>query len=83
METGKFDEAAELLAVYPILGPGRESIFYPLVFPRSLYLRGVLARERGDEAEAARQFRLFLQHAGEAPTIFGDAQKAREFIGPS
>ena len=79
IESGQLEEARELLAVYPVLEPGGESLFYSLVFPRALYLRGVLAQASGDE-QAAANYRLFLHCSGEAPATFGEEDKARRAL---
>ena len=70
IENGEMDQARELLAVYPLVQPGGESLFCSLVFPRAFYLRAVLATESGDEQAAAGHLRLFKLYSGDIPTIF-------------
>jgi tetratricopeptide (TPR) repeat protein len=62
-ETGNTKEAGELLDRWPMPDSQQELKVDWLEFPRSLYLRGLVAESRSDQARARRHYELFLKLA--------------------
>jgi tetratricopeptide (TPR) repeat protein len=81
VETGRVGEARALLRIYPIPLSSGESMFASLIFPRYLYLRGVVLQDEGKRAEAKQSYELYLKYAGDLPDVFGDEAAARRNLG--
>jgi tetratricopeptide (TPR) repeat protein len=81
VETNRVADADGLLRVYPIPFSSGESIFASVIFPRYLFLRGVVLETQGKRAEARAAYELFLKYAGDVPDIFGDDATARRNLG--
>ncbi len=80
IEAGKAEQARPLIEANPLIQPGSEPLLYPLVFPRILYLRGVLAARAGDKKSAAENYRLFLVYSGDRELILGEEAEARQAL---
>ncbi|HEV2690191.1 MAG TPA: tetratricopeptide repeat protein [Bryobacteraceae bacterium] len=76
VELGRLDDARKLVGLYPIPLTSGDPLFASLIFPRFLYLRGVVL-EKEKRAEAKRSYELYLKYAGDLPDIFGEEAKAR------
>jgi tetratricopeptide (TPR) repeat protein len=59
LETGKIEEAGELLSVNPIPEVAGENLFLSLSFPRLLQLRGTVLEKQGRGTEAGPYFGMF------------------------
>jgi tetratricopeptide (TPR) repeat protein len=81
VETGRTQEAQQLLARSPIPLSSGEPLFADLIFPRYLYLRGAVLEKEGKRAEAKQSYELYLKYAGDLPGIFEDQAKARQSLG--
>lgn len=78
VESNRAEKARGLIAAYPIpLGSG-EPLFASLVFPRYLFVRGIVLQQEGKRAEAKQAYELFLKYSGDAADIFGDEAVARK-----
>jgi Flp pilus assembly protein TadD len=64
VETGAIDKAAPLLDTYPFPLSSGESLFGSLMFPRYLFLRGVVLQHEGKRDEANRSFALYSKYGG-------------------
>lgn len=64
VESGKTREAGDLIDIWPAPESHSEIKVDWLEFPRSVYLRGVVAEARGDQAQARRYYELFVKLAG-------------------
>ena len=64
VETGAIDKAAQLLDSYPLPLSSGEPLFASLMFPRYLYLRGVVLERAGKHDEAKKSEELYLKYAG-------------------
>jgi tetratricopeptide (TPR) repeat protein/TolB-like protein len=80
VETGRAQEAEQLLARSPIPLSSGEPLFADLIFPRYLYLRGAVFEKEGKRAEAKQSYELYLKYAGDLPGIFEDQAKARQSL---
>lgn len=69
-ETGEFERVPQLLSGNQAPDPAAEGSLRSLVFPRVLYVRGVLAGKQGRRDEAQADLKLFLQYSGDAPSNF-------------
>ena len=80
IETGRFDEAKPLLAMWS--PPPSESVdlVESLVDSRAYYLRAILAEKEGRTADAAKLFELFIKCHGARPDRFGHMQKAKSAV---
>ncbi|HJZ99434.1 MAG TPA: hypothetical protein VKE70_23145, partial [Candidatus Solibacter sp.] len=77
VETAKPAQAGPLLRPNPIPsqnGPGAFTAFY---FPRLFYLRGEIAKQQGNQSEAAAAVRTFLELSGPDPLMWGEEKKVR------
>lgn len=81
VETGAVDKAAPLLDSYPLPLSSGEPLFASLIFPRFLFLRGVVLGKSGKQDAARKSFELYLKYAGDVPDQFGDEAKASETLG--
>jgi tetratricopeptide (TPR) repeat protein len=81
VETGRVQEAQQLLARSPIPLSSGEPLFADLIFPRYLYLRGAVLEREGQRAKAKQSYELYLKYAGDLPGIFEDQAKARRSLG--
>ena len=63
-ETGRFKEAAPLVETFGIPGPGGESTFACLSFPRIFQVRAAVLKKQGKANEAARSLELFRKLGG-------------------
>jgi hypothetical protein len=81
VETNRAADAARLVGTYPIPLSSGEPLFASLIFPRYLFVRGVVLQQQGKRAEAKAAYELFLKYAGDVPDIFGDDVKARKNLG--
>jgi len=78
VETNRAADAARLVETYPIPLSSGEPLFASLIFPRYLFVRGVVLEQQGKRAEAKAAYELFLKYAGDVPDIFGDEVTARK-----
>ena len=78
VETNRVADAGRLVGAYPIPLSSGEPLFASLIFPRYLFVRGVVLEQQGKRAEAKAAYELFLKYAGDVPDIFGDAMTARK-----
>jgi tetratricopeptide (TPR) repeat protein len=81
VEVGRVGEASKLLQTYPIPLSAGDPTFASLIFPRFLYLRGVVLEKEGKKSKAKQSYDLFLKYAGDVPDIFGHEAVARRFLG--
>jgi tetratricopeptide (TPR) repeat protein len=81
VETGRIAEARKLVQVFPLPLSSGDPVFASLIFPRFLYLRGVVLQNEGKRAKAKRSYELFLKYAGDLPDVFGDEAAARRGFG--
>jgi Flp pilus assembly protein TadD len=80
VELGRIEDARKLLTLYPIPLSSGDPLFASLIFPRFLYLRGVVLQAEGKRAEAKQSYQLYLKYAGDIPDIYGDEVKARQSL---
>jgi tetratricopeptide (TPR) repeat protein len=78
VETNRTADADRLVGNYPLPLSVGESEFASLVFPRYLFVRGVVLQHQGKQADAKAAYELFLKYAGDVPDIFGDDTVARK-----
>jgi len=76
IETDRWKETPDLLAVNPVPDPLRDNPFRSLSFPRIFYLRAVVFDKQGRREEAKNNYRLFLHYSGDLPTASGDESRA-------
>ncbi len=81
VETNRAADAGRLVGTYPMPLSSGEPLFAALIFPRYLFVRGVVLEQQGKRAEAKAAYELFLKYAGDVPDIFGDDVKARKNLG--
>ena len=81
VETGRFDEAAPLVARSPIPAAEGTDLFTSLSFPRLLFLRGEILAKQGRRQDAERNYRLFLALSGPDPEALGYENRARHALG--
>ncbi len=79
--SGRWQNAAALLAHNPIPQVTVLGAFPPLWFPRLFYLRARVLAHQGKPAEAGETYRLFLKLSGPDPEIWGEEQQARLALG--
>ena len=75
-ETGDWQKAEPLLRVNPLPQAAGLPMFSSLYFPRLFFLRGALLDKQGQDAEARRNYKLFLALSGPDRTIWGEEQRA-------
>ncbi len=80
VETNRIQDADRLLGTCPLPLNSGEPLFASLVFPRYLFLRGVVLERQGKRADAKTAYESYLKYAGDVPDIFGDATRARESL---
>ena len=78
IESNRAESARVLIGTYPIPLASGEPLFASLVFPRYLFVRGVVLQQEGKRAEAKAAYELFLKYSGDAADIFGDEARARK-----
>jgi Flp pilus assembly protein TadD len=78
VETHRIADADRLLRVYPFPFSSGDSIFASLIFPRYIFLRGVVYERQGKRADAKSAYQLYLKYAADVPDIFGDEATARK-----
>jgi len=81
VESGRVGDARQLVQLYPLPLSSGDPFFASLIFPRFLYLRGVVLQSEGKRSKAKQSFELFLKYAGDVPDIFGDEAAARRVLG--
>ena len=81
VETNRSGDAGRMIGTYPVPFSSGESVFASLVFPRYLFVRGVVMEKSGKRAEARRAYELFLKYSGDVPDAFGDEAAARRSLG--
>ncbi len=81
MESGRIGDARKLVQLYPLPLSSGDPVFASLIFPRFLYLRGVVLQDEGKRSKAKQSFELFLKYAGDVPDVFGDEAAARRALG--
>jgi Flp pilus assembly protein TadD len=77
LETGRFKEAAPLLASNPIPSANGLTPYTGFYIPRLLYLRGLLAEKEGRAGEARAYYDKFLTLSGPDPLLWGEEKKVR------
>jgi tetratricopeptide (TPR) repeat protein len=77
VETGRIGEARKLVEIYPLPLSSGDPVFASLVFPRFLFLRGMVLKDAGKRSDAKQSHELYLKYAGDIPDIFGDEAVAR------
>jgi tetratricopeptide (TPR) repeat protein len=70
IETGRWQQAAPLVATNPIPRAAGLDPFSCLAFPRLFFLRGVALEKQGKVDDARRNYALFSKLAGPDPDIF-------------
>jgi tetratricopeptide (TPR) repeat protein len=83
VEAGRVAEARKLVQLYPLPLSAGDPVFASLIFPRFLYLRGVVLQNEGKRSKARQSYELFLKYAGDVPDVFGDEAMAQRFLGGS
>jgi hypothetical protein len=78
---GRIAEARKLVQLYPLPLSSGDPIFASLIFPRFLYLRGVVLENEGKRSKAKQSYELYLKYAGDVPDVFGEEAKARRGLG--
>jgi tetratricopeptide (TPR) repeat protein len=81
VEVGHIGEASKLVQTYPLPLAAGDSVFASLIFPRFLYLRGVVLEKEGKKSKAKQSYELFLKYAGDVGDVFGEEAAARRGIG--
>ena len=81
MGAGRIAEARKLVQLYPLPLSSGDPIFASLIFPRFLYLRGVVLENEGKRSKAKQSYELFLKYAGDVPDVFGEEVNARRAVG--
>ena len=71
IETGRWRQAAALVATNPIPRATGFDPFSCLAFPRLFFLRGLVLEKQGRVDDARRNYSLFSKLAGPDPDIFG------------
>jgi tetratricopeptide (TPR) repeat protein len=79
--TGHLASARPLLQAYPLPLSSGDPVLASMVFPRFLFLRGMVLQNDGKRADAKKSFELFLKYAGNVPDVFGDEAAARKGLG--
>jgi tetratricopeptide (TPR) repeat protein len=64
VEIGAIDQATPLLDLYPLPLSSGNPLFASLVFPRYLFLRGVVLEKAGKRDEARKSFELYSKYGG-------------------
>jgi hypothetical protein len=78
---GRIAEARKLVQLYPLPLSSGDPIFASLIFPRFLYLRGVVLENEGKRSKAKQSYELYLKYAGDVPDVFGEEANARRAVG--
>ena len=78
---GRIAEARKLVQLYPLPLSSGDPIFASLIFPRFLYLRGVVLENEGKRSKAKQSYELYLKYAGDVPDVFGEEVNARRAVG--
>jgi Flp pilus assembly protein TadD len=81
VETGRIADAGTLVQIFPIPLSAGDPVLASLIFPRFLYLRGVVLENEGKKSKAKRSYELFLKYAGDVPDVFGGEAAARRALG--
>lgn len=81
IENKQAQEAGKLLARNPVPNAAAVDVFTSLYYPRFFFLKAEVLRQSGQQEEAARNYRLFLQLSGPTAEMFGDEQRARQALG--
>ena len=71
VETGRIAEARKLVEIYPLPLSSGDPVFASLVFPRFLFLRGMVLKDAGKRSDAKQSYELYLKYAGDVPDILG------------
>jgi tetratricopeptide (TPR) repeat protein len=77
VETNRIADAGPLVRTYPLPLSSGDPVFASLIFPRFLFLRGMVLQRQGKRTEAKAAYELFLKYSGDVPDIFGDETTAR------
>jgi Flp pilus assembly protein TadD len=80
VELGRFDQAGKLINTYPLPLNSGDPLFASLIFPRFLYLRGVVLEKEGKRAEAKQSYQLYQKFAGDIPGAFGEEAKVKDSL---
>jgi Flp pilus assembly protein TadD len=75
IETGKYERASALVSGYQAPNPAAEGPLGSLVFPRVLYVRGVLAGKQGRSDEARADLKLFSTYGGGDGTVVAEPSR--------
>jgi tetratricopeptide (TPR) repeat protein len=81
VETGRIAEARKLVQIFPLPLSAGDPVLASLIFPRFLYLRGVVLENEGKKSKARRSYELFLKYAGDVRDVFGEESAARRGLG--
>lgn len=81
VETGRMVEARTLVQIFPLPLSAGDPVLASLIFPRFLYVRGVVLENEGKKSKARRSYELFLRYAGDLPDAFGEEAAARRALG--
>jgi hypothetical protein len=79
--SGRVEDARQLVQLYPLPLSSGDPCFASLIFPRFLYLRGVVLQSEGKRSKAKQSFELYLKYAGDVPDVFADEAAARRQLG--
>ena len=69
------------MQIYPLPLSAGDPVLASLIFPRFLYLRGVVLQNEGKRGKAKQSYELFLKYAGDVPDVFGEEAAARRGLG--
>jgi tetratricopeptide (TPR) repeat protein len=78
---GRIADALPLVQTYPLPLSSGDPVFASLIFPRFLYLRGVVLENEGKRSKAKQNYELYLKYAGDVRDVFGDEAAARRGLG--
>ena len=81
VESGRIGDARKLVQLYPLPLSSGDPVFASLIFPRFLYLRGMVLQDEGKRSKAKQSYELYLKYAGDVPDVFGDEATARRRLG--
>lgn len=79
--TGDVQSARRLLQTYPLPLSSGDPVLASMMFPRFLFLRGVVQQSDGKRTDAKKSFELFLKYAGNVPDVFGEEGAAKRLLG--
>ncbi|HZT30394.1 MAG TPA: hypothetical protein VFA33_10950 [Bryobacteraceae bacterium] len=79
--TGRWQDAAPLVARNPIPDVRNLGSEPSLWFPRLFFLRAAVLERQGKRPDSRKNYQLFVQLSGPDPLIWGEEQRARRALG--